>query len=745
MISGELRVLAGPDTGAVFGLAADTIVGHRDGADLILRDDEVSGRHLRLTLVGGAATIEDLDSTNGTFLNGEPLVGRRKVRSGDRIALGVTVLEYVAPVPSGGAGTSPEPLGSLRVTGGPDAGGEASVSTTVTIGRNPDCDLVLSDDEVSRHHARVSMVDGEALVEDLGSTHGTFVNGEPLLVRHALEPGDRIEIGQAVIEYSAAGRPATSPRAVPAQVTAVRHLLSHAPGLRGDRLGSRKWWTLLCVCVGVFMLLLDTTIVAVALPSISKALHTTFSELQWVVDAYALSLAVFLLTAGSLADVFGRRQVFVAGLVLFTATSALCGLAPSPVVLDLARGVQGIGGAMMFATSLALLAQEFPPKERGVAFGMWGAAAGAATALGPLAGGVLTQAFGWGAIFYVNIPIGVAILYLTLRKLVNVAGERTPVDWLGLATVSTGLFALVLAIIRGNDNGWTSPLIVGLLVGGSLMLVAFLLVESRAAHPMLDLSLFRIPTFNGAAIVGFTLQGSYVALILYITLWFASILGYSPFETGLRLLPLFGVGFLVAPIGGRLSAKLHARWMLAVGMTAIAGGLLLMHSIKSGSHWTVLLSGEVLCGVGAGTVNAPLGTAAIAVVGPTKSGMASGVNGTFRQLGMVVGIAAFGAVFQYTVRTHVVTALAHTPVHLQAVRFGNAIAAGGTPQLLARTPVGSRAALQSAAASSFASGLADIFLLGAVVALVGAIAGLVMVREKDYALRSGNAPPPAAA
>src|SRR5215216_2561774 len=235
-----------------------------------------------------------------------------------------------------------------------------------------------------------------------------------------------------------------------------------------------KWWTLLVVCLSIFMLLLDITIVNVALPDIQRELGSSFEDLQWVVDAYALALAALLLASGSLADLLGRRRVFVVGLLLFVAASLLCGLSSSPTMLNVSRGLQGIGGAMMFATSLALIAQEFAPNERGTAFGLWGATTGAAVAVGPLVGGALTQGLGWEYIFFVNIPIGIGAVVLTLAKVDesrNPAGGR--VDWAGLFTFSAGLFCLVFALIRGNAEGWGSSVIVGLLVAAALLLIAF--------------------------------------------------------------------------------------------------------------------------------------------------------------------------------------------------------------------------------------------------------------------------------
>ncbi len=266
----------------------------------------------------------------------------------------------------------------------------------------------------------------------------------------------------------------------------------------------RKWWTLIAVSVAIFMLLLDITVVNVALPDIQRSLHSSFSDLQWVVNAYALTLAAFLLTSGSVADLIGRRRVFVVGLVVFTASSAVCGLSTTPLMLNLARAVQGTGGAMMFATALALLAQAFHGKERGTAFGVFGAVTGGAVAIGPVLGGVITSGIGWEWIFFVNVPIGVIAVFIALTR---VADSRDPsatgVDWAGLVTFSGSLFLLVYALVQGNEKGWGSPEIVSFLIGAVVLMVLFLIVELRQSQPMLDLSLFRRPAFSGASIVAF--------------------------------------------------------------------------------------------------------------------------------------------------------------------------------------------------------------------------------------------------
>src|SRR3954467_2450950 len=266
----------------------------------------------------------------------------------------------------------------------------------------------------------------------------------------------------------------------------------------------RKWWTLAAVSVATFMLLLDVTVVNVALPAIRDDLGASFTDLQWVVDAYALTLAALVLTAGSLADRLGRRRVFVAGLGLFTVASLLCGLSTSPTALNLSRALQGVGGAAMFATSLALLAQAFTGRERGTALGIWGATTGASVAVGPLVGGVLVEHVSWQSIFFVNLPIGLATIAVTPRMVhESRAPDPDPIDWGGLVTFSAGLFALVFALVRGNSEGWGSATIVGLLAAAVVLLAAFVLIEARRDRPMLDLKLFRKPSFVGVSIVAF--------------------------------------------------------------------------------------------------------------------------------------------------------------------------------------------------------------------------------------------------
>jgi EmrB/QacA subfamily drug resistance transporter len=494
----------------------------------------------------------------------------------------------------------------------------------------------------------------------------------------------------------------------------------------------RKWWTLLAACTATFMLLLDITVVNVALPDIQKDLGSSFSDLQWVVDAYALMLASLLLTAGSLGDILGRRIVFAAGLVLFTAASLTCALATSPLFLNLSRGAQGIGGAILLATSLALIAQEFQGRERGTAFGVWGATIGFAVAVGPLVGGLLTEFLGWEWIFYINLPIGLATLVVTLLR-VPEAHQRfeASIDWPGVATWTASLFLLVFALIRGNEEGWTSAQILGLFAASAALLVTFIFIERAQEHPMCELSLFRIPTFAGGAIVAFTLAASMFAMFLYLTLYLQNVLGISPLGTGLRFLPLSMLSFVVAAAAGPLSERFPVRLFLGGGLVLTGASLLLMRLIDNTSGWTILLPGFCLAGVGIGLVNPPLASAAVGVVDPRMGGMASGISNTFRQVGVATGIAALGAIFQAHVTSSVEDDL--RGVHgVDPTQVAHAVATGSAKQAIDAAPQSARAAIGHAAHAAFVSGLDQILLVGAIVAFAGAVGGFALVRRRDF-------------
>jgi EmrB/QacA subfamily drug resistance transporter len=500
----------------------------------------------------------------------------------------------------------------------------------------------------------------------------------------------------------------------------------------------RKWWTLITVCTATFMLLLDITVVNVALPSIQSSLHSSFSDLQWVVDAYSLTLAAFLLTAGVVGDMFGRREVFAVGLGIFSLSSLVCGFATNSLMLNLSRGAQGIGGAVMFATSLALIAQAFQGKERGTAFGIYGAVIGGAVAVGPLVGGAITSGIGWRWIFFLNVPIGAAAILLTLSKVDQSRDPNTRrIDWIGFISFSAALFMLVYALVRGNDAGWTSSEILILLVGSAVLFGIFLTAEWRQHDPMLDLSLFKRPAMVGISLATFTIAASIFAMFLYLTLYIQDDLGYGPFAAGLRFLPISIVSFFAAPVAGRLLAKVHARYLMGTGMLLVAIGCLLMARTHASSAWTVLVPGMLIAGVGVGTANPVIASSSVAVVPPQRSGMASGSSNTFRQVGIATGIAGLGAVFQSQIKHSVTAALLGTPAGRTAAgahqaQLATAFTSGQVRASIANLPAAQRTAVLNAYRIAFSSTLDHLMLIAAIVAFVGSIAAFALVRQSDF-------------
>jgi EmrB/QacA subfamily drug resistance transporter len=492
----------------------------------------------------------------------------------------------------------------------------------------------------------------------------------------------------------------------------------------------RKWRVLTVVCVAVFMLLLDITVVNVALPDIDKELHTSFTDLQWVVDAYALTLAATMLTVGSLGDLRGRKRVFLTAIALFTLASALCGAAQSPAWLIIARGAQGIGGAGMFAVSLAIISQEFHGRERGTAFGIWGATVGMAVAIGPLVGGALTTYVGWRWIFFVNIPIGIACVAGGVRELHESRNEEHGgADVPGLVTWTGALFALVLGLFRGSDWGWSSGRTIGLFSAAAVLLATFIAIELRSRAPMLDIRLFRVPTFTGAQITAFAMSSGMFAQFLFLSLYLQNVLGYSAVKTGVIFLPLSLVSFVVAPIAGRLSTRIPVRILLGGGLAVIGIALLLLHGITLGSTWTTLLAGFIVGGVGIGLVNAPLASTSVSVVEPRRAGMASGINNTFRQVGIATGIAALGAIFQSQIASYLATS-SSLPQNLDQP-FARAIASGAGGLHISGPGFPDAVAAQTAHAA-FISGMNTILLVAAVVLFAGAILAFVLVRQRDF-------------
>ena len=416
-----------------------------------------------------------------------------------------------------------------------------------------------------------------------------------------------------------------------------------------DQLERRQWLTLVFTSVGVLIVVMDATIVNVALPIIREDLgflEVSVSELQWVVNAYALSFAVLLLSAGKLADLFGRRRLFIVGLVVFTGASAACGAAGDINVLIGFRVLQGVGAAMIMPTTMSILQASFPMSKLGMAIGIWSGIVGLGTAIGPLSGGVLAEEVDWRWVFYINVPIGVTVLVGTIVSISESHGELEDrrVDYLGLLLSSGGLFALTFALLKSNDFGWGDPRTIGLIIGGIVLLVGFVFYERGAPAPMLPLSLFRSQSFSGANIVavfaGFTLFG----LLFYGALFMQSIMGFSATETGLSMLPMMAMIMICGPVVGRLIGKVGPGLLLTVGMALLAVSFLLFLRLDFDSDFWTLLPGMLVGGVGFAFVLPPLNAAALSSVPIQLAGVGAAVINSTRQVGGSFGLAIMGAI-----------------------------------------------------------------------------------------------------
>jgi len=409
---------------------------------------------------------------------------------------------------------------------------------------------------------------------------------------------------------------------------------------------NRKWWTLAAVAFGLFMIMLDNTVVNVALPTMEKDLHVSLSSLEWIVTAYALTFAALMITGGKLADMYGRRRIFVVGLAIFTLSSLACGLAPNAGFLIGARAVQGSGAALMNPATLSIITATFPPKQRGKAIGIWAGVSALALAIGPLVGGLITENLNWNWIFFVNVPVGalgVLASQIFIRESRDTSHEQR-LDLPGLATSGAALLALSYALIEGGADGWTSGRILGLFAASAVLLVAFVLLELRQRLPMLDLSLFRIGAFAGANIVAMMVSLAMFGVFFFVSLYIQNILGYSATQAGAMFLPMTILIILVAPAAGRLSDKLGSRWLMGGGMTLLGVSLLLYQRVSVHSDFWTLLPAMLVGGVGMAMTMSPMTSAAMGAVPVDKAGVGSGVLNSFRQVGGALGIALIGAI-----------------------------------------------------------------------------------------------------
>ncbi|WP_329620432.1 MFS transporter [Streptomyces sp. NBC_01255] len=482
----------------------------------------------------------------------------------------------------------------------------------------------------------------------------------------------------------------------------------------------RKWWPLAAICLGTFMLLLDVTIVTVALPAMAADLGTTLPDVEWVVDIYALALASLLLGVGSRADRVGRKKVYLVGLIVFTAASLVCAVAPNVGVLIGARAVQGLGAAGMFGTTIALLGMHYSGRERGVAFAVWGATNSVAAAAGPVVGGLLTQYLDWRWIFFVNLPVCLAAVVMTLRSVREAKGQgRQRADVLGMVTFTVASGALTFGLIRAHSDGWAAPFTLGLFATAAVALTLFVVVETRHEHPVLDLSLFRRPSFTGIMISALFLQGAAFAYLLFESLWMQSVLGYEPVEAGLYILPMCASAFVVSALTGRFGPW-PPRATIGGGLALIALGSGMQATLDAGSSGSSLVAGLVVAGLGVGLVTPSLSAAALATVPPERGGMVGGAVNTFRQLGFALGIAGFGLIFQSRIES-VLKADGSVPdPHEAAV----ALSGGQARSIVAGWPEGERAEMAHLVREAFASGLNAVLV---VAAALGAAASLLVV------------------
>jgi EmrB/QacA subfamily drug resistance transporter len=409
---------------------------------------------------------------------------------------------------------------------------------------------------------------------------------------------------------------------------------------------NRKWLTLAAVSFGLFMIMLDNTIVNVALPSIQRSLHIGLSELEWVVNGYALTFAVLMLTGGKLADMLGRRQIFIIGLAIFTLSSLACGLAPNAHFLIGARVVQGVGAALMNPATLSIITATFPPRQRGMAIGIWAGVSAMALAIGPLIGGLITQYVDWSWIFFINVPVGViaiVVARLVIDESKDTSAEQR-LDFPGLATSAIGLFGLTYGLIEANKYGWTSTRILVCFAIAVVGLGAFIILELRQRVPMLDLHLFKNTTFAGANVTMLLVALTMFGVFFYVSLFLQNILGYSPTRAGASFLPMTLLIILIAPLAGRWSDKIGSRWLVGIGMSLVAGSLLIFSRLSESSTWWNLLPGLIVGGVGMGLTMTPTTAAAMGSVAVDKAGVGSAVLNSFRQVGGSLGIAIMGAI-----------------------------------------------------------------------------------------------------
>jgi EmrB/QacA subfamily drug resistance transporter len=483
-----------------------------------------------------------------------------------------------------------------------------------------------------------------------------------------------------------------------------------------------RWWTLGAMCFALFMIMLDNTVVNVALPSIQRDLHASLQALEWTMNAYTLTFAVLLVTGGRLGDIFGRRKLFLFGVAVFGFSSLMIGFSPNEAWLVGFRTVQGIGAAFMMPATLSIITQAFPAEQRGTAIGTWAGVSALALAIGPVIGGLLTQDVSWRAIFFINPPIAVGAVAVALFAARESRDDTVGrgVDFAGIATLTVGLTALVLALVESNSWHWGSTRIVGLFVAALIALAAFVVIELRRRTPMLDFSLFRSRTSVGANVVAFLVTFAMFAQFFFLTLYMQNVLGYSPLQTGVRFLPATLLIIVMGPLAGRLTDRVGPRPLIALGLVIVGTALLIQSQLTIHTGYGLLLPGFILMGMGIGLVMSPMSTAAMNAVHRTKSGAASGVVSMSRMVGGTVGLAVMGALVATIGRSKLDSSLPQFPAATRA-QLASALGSGAAPNGHASLR------LVDAVHSAFVSALATGLRIGAVVALAGAVLAVGLI------------------
>ena len=502
----------------------------------------------------------------------------------------------------------------------------------------------------------------------------------------------------------------------------TQRFLDHRHRLIND--DNSRWWTLGAMCFALFMLMLDNTVVNVALPSIQRDLHATLSALEWTVNAYTLTFAVLMVTGGRLGDIFGRRRMFLFGVAVFGLSSLAIGFAPTDTTLVAFRAIQGIGAAFMMPATLSIITQAFPAHQRGTAIGTWAGVSALALAIGPVVGGFLTQQVSWRAIFFINPPIALIAVAVTLFAARESRDETVSrkVDFPGIASITVGLTALVLALVEGNAWHWDSVRVIGLLAVAVAALAAFVVTERRSASPMVDFRFFGSRTFLGTNVVAFIVSFAMLAQFFFLALYMQNILHYSPLQTGLRFLPSTLVIIVMGPLAGRLTDRVGSRVPMTVGMLVVALALGIQSRLTVHTGYGLLLPGFVLMGLGMGLVMSPMSTAAMNAVDRTKAGVASGVLSMSRMVGGTFGVAIMGALVTAIGTSKIDSGLPHLAPGVRSA-IANGLGAGITPAGQASAHV------TSVVREAFVSALGTGLTIGAAVTLLGAIMAFLFVRH----------------